>query len=148
MSINMSRLSAVWLVDLSLILIYWSPLSWCIPTPRWLTCIYIIYGLADGNVLKARLLYIERFSAGNVFDRKILETFTDVFLKKAHWNTVEGHEDLWLQKQYNCNRMCWTWWRKFLVVLQDKLQILIVSHWTVWKISKDNLLYLYHIQQV
>lgn len=114
-----------------------------------MTDMHFIYGLADGNSLKARRLYIERFPGRNIPDRKLFQNIHQRLhetgaLKKMGGpgkpntvRTVELEENVLDMIEEDPS----TSTRKISNTLN-------VSNKTVWKILKDNLLYPYHMQRV
>lgn len=114
-----------------------------------MTDMHFIYGLADGNSLQARRLYIERFPGRNVPDRKIFQNIHrrlhETGTLKRSGGPGRAMTIRTVQLEQNVLDMIeedpGSSTRKIANTLN-------VSHWTVWKILKDNMLYPYHIQRV
>ena len=110
---------------------------------------HYIYGLADGNALKAKRLYMERFPNRIVPDRKIFQSIHQRLRETGTLRRSGGPGRPMTVRRVDVEETV-------LDMIEDEpgtstrriAQNLNVSNWTVWKTLKDNLLHPYHIQRV
>lgn len=111
---------------------------------------HYMYGLADGNALKAKRLYEERFPNRNIPDRRIFSNIhrrlcekgnfdLDNHLKGSHQTarTQEIEEEVLNSIEEDPN-----------LSTRKISRNLNISHVLVWRILHDFLLYPYHVQRV
>ena len=114
-----------------------------------MTDMHFIYGLADGNALEARRLYIERFPARIAPDRKMFES---IHRRLQETGTLKRNGGAGRPRTTRTVALE----ENVLNVVEEEpgtstrkiAEVLNISNGTVWKILRENMLYPYHIQRV